>query len=359
MLAQPLAAVFVSPSVFIRVHPWLILFILSFGAAAHGEGVVRLPTEMPVGEPYEGMLVSHPELTVQPLPPIEALNEPDPDLPPGAREGVFQYLSFQASWLDKGGGGPQALGASTLELTGVFGFPFPRRTTPLLITPGFAVSYLNGPEMPDLPARVYSTFVQFRHLRKITERLGTDLAVTPGVYSDFMQSSDEAFRMSGHFGAMWHCTDRFDIILGVAYLPYQDLRILPFAGFVWKPNDDWKIDITVPRPMIARRIGHVFPRFGGWGLSSYLPSVVETANWLYIAGELGGGSWAISRASGANDVITYRDLRLIFGYERENAGALNYHAEIAYVFSRKYDYDTNTPSIHPGNSLMLRLGAKY
>ena len=348
-----------SPSVFTRIHPWLILYILSFGAAAHGEGVTLLPTEMPPGEPYEALLASHPEINVQPLPPIEALNEPDPDLPPGTRAGVFQYVSFQATWLSKGGGGPEAVGATTLEITGLFGFPFPRRTTPLLITPGFGVSYLNGPQTPDLPSRLYDTFVQFRHLRQITERFGTDLAFTPGVYSDFQQSSDEAFRMSGHFGAMWHCTDKFDIIVGVAYLPYQDLRILPFAGFVWKPNADWKIDITVPRPMIAKRIGHIFPEFSGWGLSSYLPTVVETANWIYIAGELGGGSWAIRRDNDTNDVVTYRDLRLIFGYERENYGALNYHAEIAYVFCRKYDYDSTTPAIHPGDSLMLRLGATY
>ena len=131
------------------------------------------------------------------------------------------------------------------------------------------------------------------------------------------------------------------------------------AGFVWKPNADWKIDITVPRPMIAKRISHSYPKFDGGYLGCYLPKVVETANWIYIAGELGGGSWAIRRASGANDVVTYRDLRLIFGYERENYGALDYHAEIACVFCRKYDYDSATPAIHPGAAIMLRLGATY
>ena len=349
-----------------------------------------MPTEMPAGEPYEaifasnpqanagqyeglfasgpqtntgqyeGLLVSHPESTVEPLPPIDGSDAPEVELPPGARDGVFQNVSFQAAWLSKGGG-PEALGASTLETTTLLGFPFPRRETPLLIKPGFAVSYLDGPEMPDLPARVYDTYVQFRHMRKLSELWGIDMAVTPGVYSDFKQGSDEAFRMSGHFGGMRKCTERFDLIVGVAYLPYQDLRILPFAGFIWTPTDDWKIEITVPRPMIARRIGQLYPwPAGGWldggDLACNAPT---TTDWVYIAGELGGGSWAIRRANGDNDVVTYRDLRLILGYERENIGGLDYHAEIAYVFCRKYDYDSTTPNIHPGDSLMLRLGATY
>ena len=336
---------------------WFATVVLLFNTAALAEGVVRLPTEMPAGEPYDGLLVSNPEITVEPLPPIDVLAETEPDLPPGARKGVFQWLKLRATWLSKGNSEPEALGATELQITTMFGFPFPRRETPLLISPGFAVHYLDGPVAPDLPPRVFDAYVQFQHMRKLSPRWGMQLAVTPGVYSDFEQESDQAFRMSGHFGAMWNCTERFDIVLGVAYLPYQTLRILPFAGFVWRPTDDWKFQITVPRPMIAKRVYWFSPYPSGMYIDD--TCVAPISDRVYIAGELGGGSWAIRRAAGYNDVLTYRDLRLVFGFERENFEGLDYHAEIAYVFSRKYEFDTATPDVRPGDSVMLRIGTKF
>jgi hypothetical protein len=146
-------------------------------------------------------------------------------------------------------------------------------------------------------------------------------------------------------------------VIGAAYLPYQTIRVLPFAGFIWRPNEDLKFQITVPKPMIAKRIYCLspYPREMYWDQSCEVP----IHDWVYIAGELGGGSWAIRRLSGENDVVTYRDLRLVFGFERENYDGLDYHAEIAYVFCRKYLYDTDTPDVRPGDSLMLRLGTKF
>ena len=344
---------------------FLFIAVLLCNTFAFAEGVIHLPTEMPPGEPYEGILVSNPDITVEPLPPVEtldvaldvALDDGESDLPPGARNGVFQWLKLRATWLSKGNSGPQSVGETELQITGMFGFPFPRRETPLMISPGFAVHYLEGPVTPDLPPRVFDTYVQFQHMRKLSPRWGMQLAVTPGVYSDFEQSSDEAFRMSGHFGAMYNCTDRFDIVLGVAYLPYQTWRVMPFAGVVWRPNDDWKFQLTVPKPAIAKRVYWFSPR----------PQVVncgETcagpiSDWCYIAGELGGGSWAVRRMSGINDVITYQDLRMVLGFERENFEGLDYHVEIAYVFCRKYIYDTDTPDIKPGDTVMLRVGTKF
>ncbi len=336
---------------------WFVAVVLLFNTAALAEGVVRLPTEMPAGEPYEGLLVSNPEITVEPLPPVDALQGADADLPPGAREGVFQWLKLRATWLSKDDSGLQALGATELQISAMFGFPFPRRETPLLITPGFAVHYLDGPVAPDLPPRVFDAYVQFSHMRKLSSRWGMQLAVTPGVYSDFQQETDQAFRMSGHFGAMFNCTERFDIVLGVAYLPYSNLRILPFVGFVWWPTDDWKFQITVPRPMVAKRVYWFSPYPAGMCIDD--TCVVPISDWVYIAGELGGGSWAIRRAAGESDVLTYRDLRLAFGFERENLMGLDYRAEIAYVFSRKYEFDTDTPDVRPGDTVMLRVGTKF
>jgi hypothetical protein len=215
------------------------------------------------------------------------------------------------------------------------------------LMPGFAVHYLDGPREADLPPRLYDAYVQFRWLHKLSPRWSADLSVTPGVFSDFEQSSDEALRITGHFGAMCDCTPTTKLAMGVAYLDREDLRILPFAGVIWEPTPDWKLELMVPRPMIAKRIY--------W--EGAMDDVVQ--DWFYVAGELGGGSWAIRRTSGLNDVITYRDLRLILGVERRVLFGIDYRLEVAYAFARKIEYKSPDEEFSPSDTVMLRLGATY
>jgi len=48
--------------------------------------------------------------------------------------------------------------------------------------------YLQPPQGVDSSIAVYESYVQFRWLSQVTPTLGLDLAVTPGVYSDFNQN---------------------------------------------------------------------------------------------------------------------------------------------------------------------------
>jgi hypothetical protein len=301
---------------------------------------------MPAGEPYPGVLTSHPETVIKLEPTVEPEDENIWDRPIDARNGFFQYLNFDTTYLADGRG-PECFGDTEIEIRGTFVLPLPSKRHPLLITPGYAVHFLDGPRVSDVPARLYDTYVQFRWLHKLSPRWSADLSVTPGVFSDFEQSSDEALRITGHFGAMWDWTPMAKIALGVAYLDREDLRILPFAGIIWEPTPDLKLELMVPRPMIAKRIYWT----GELG--------EEVQDWLYLAGELGGGSWAIRRESGINDVLTYGDLRVILGLERRVLFGVDCRLEVAYVFARKVEYESPTPSFTPSGTVMVRLGATY
>ncbi|MCX7427823.1 MAG: DUF6268 family outer membrane beta-barrel protein [Planctomycetia bacterium] len=325
-----------------RLSPFSFLLAVIVGAAALGDEVVRLPTVMPAGEPYPGVLTSHPETVIKLEPTVEPEDENIWDRPIDARNGFFQYLNFDTTYLADGRG-PECFGDTEIEIRGTFVLPLPSKRHPLLITPGYAVHFLDGPRVSDVPARLYDTYVQFRWLHKLSPRWSADLSVTPGVFSDFEQSSDEALRITGHFGAMWDWTPMAKIALGVAYLDREDLRILPFAGIIWEPTPDLKLELMVPRPMIAKRIYWT----GELG--------EEVQDWLYLAGELGGGSWAIRRESGVNDVLTYRDLRVILGLERRVLFGVDYRLEVAYVFARKVEYESPTPSFTPSGTVMVRL----
>ncbi len=329
----------------------MALLCLALGVAAtatvQGSEVVRLPAVMPPGEPYPILLASNPEATVDfELPKEKEEEENIWDRPIDARNGFFQEFYFDNAWLC-GGTAPDALGEYQAQIRSKFVLPLPSRRHPLLLMPGFAVHYLDGPRQTDLPPRLYDAYLQFRWLHKLSPRWSADVSVTPGMYSDFEQGSDEALRISGHFGAMWDWTPTAKIALGVAYLDRQDYRVLPFAGLIWEPTPDVVFELMVPRPKIARRVY--------W--SGAMTETVQ--DWVYLAGELGGGSWAIRRADGSDDVTTYSDLRLIVGLERRVLFGLDYYLEMAYVFNRKLEYDSPTPWLHPPETLMLRAGMTY
>ena len=161
--------------------------------------------------------------------------EEEPQLPPGARAGIFQKWRFSGTWL------PQlssdSIGISELSTSVVLGFPFLRRDTPLLITPFFRVKYLDRPQSPDLPPRVFDTGVEFRHMRKFNERWAMDVAVTTGAYSDFAQGSSDVFRVSGRGLAVYSSSPATKWILGVVYLNRAGASVVPAAGVMYQPHD--------------------------------------------------------------------------------------------------------------------------
>jgi hypothetical protein len=323
--------------------------------------VVRLPAVEPTGSVttdslvypppdagQPGQLVSHPDSS------SEILQTPDrndiavaeePKLPPGVRNGVFQKILFDGTWLAPGGA--DGLGIYDLHLQSIFALPCPTIQSPMVITPGFAVHYLDGPASTDLPARLYDAVIQFRWFSQVTPTLGLDLSLTPGVFSDFDQSSSKAFRMPGHAAAAYTLNDTTKIVLGAAYLARPDLNVIPIGGIIWTPRDDWKLDLLFPEPKIAHRVtwcGHLGD---------------DIQDWVYIAGEFMGDAWAIRRSDGSTDQVVLSDDRILLGMERKVIGGASSKVEIGYVFNRRVRYTSSTPDFWPDSTVLLRCGLTY
>jgi len=316
------------------------------------EGVIRLPAVLPAQASPAGQLVSHPDSSSEILQSpgdgnvAPATPEPgEPRLPPGVRNGVFQKVLFDATWLAPGG--PNGMGTNDLQLQSIFALPCPTRDSPLVITPGFAVHYLQGPQYSDLPPRLYDSYVDFRWLSQVTPTLGLDLAITPGVFSDFNQESSKAFRLQGHGAAAWTWNETTKFVLGAAYLDRPDVELIPIGGVIWTPSSDLKFDLIFPHPRISRRI--YWSGQSGDGVQ----------DWAYIAGEFTGDAWAIRRSDGLDDQVVISDYRLVFGMERKVLNGLSSRFEIGYVFGRRIKYRSDTPDFHPSDTVMLRGGLTY
>jgi len=323
-----------------RVVAAILINLLCWHARAE---VIRLPAVAPPEDRLPGRLVSHPDSSAEVLQ-SPANSDPAMDsaeLPPGTRKGAFQKLVFSETWLASGAS--RGFGVNDLELRMVLGFPFPTRQSPLLITPGFAVYYLDGPRTPDLPPRICDAYTQFRWMHQFSPRWAIDAALTPGIFSDFQQGTDDGVRISGHGVAVWTCRPGLKILLGAAYLDREDLGLIPAGGIIWTPYEQLRYELIMPRPRIALRVS----------------AAGDIEDWAYLAGELGGGTWAVRRLDGANDLFTYRDWRIVLGIERKSVYGLDARLELAYVFGREVQYRSSTPDFTPADTVMLRGGVTY
>ena len=282
------------------------------------------------------------------VPSVPAVSSPDPapaDLPRGTRPGVFQKLLFEASWLPRDG--TKGFGFDTLELKTVLGLPCPTREYPLLITPGSPCIICRAGG--DRPCRPGSTTPTSSCAGSGTWCRGwaTTWRSRPPWTATSARAAAMPCAITGHGIAAWTCSPTITLVLGADYLDRTDVPLLPVAGLVWKPNDDAKFELVFPQPKISHRVYWNGVRNPG----------VE--DWVYIGGELGGGTWAIQRADGASDVLNYRDLRAFLGIERKAFGHISPRFEVGYVFYRKLELDQAQTDFVPTNTLMVRGALAY
>jgi hypothetical protein len=264
-------------------------------------------------------------------------------LPPGAKPGALQQAIFTATELPKLGA--EGLGLNVLETSVTFGMPAPTIESPLIVTAGFGGTATDPAAGSDIPAGLYDGYVQARWMRKIGDRFGVDLAVSPGWYADFRNDSAQALRITGHGFGAWEADENLRVVAGVIYLDRYDVDILPAGGLLWTPADDRRFELIFPRPRLAWRIAE-------------LP---QASHWLYLAAEFGGNQWAMESNTGRDQIIVIRDYRLLAGWERRPADlGVSWRVEAGWVTGRKVEYYlADTPWLSPSDTFVVRAGLWY
>ena len=196
---------------------------------------------------------------------------------------------------------------------------------------------LGGPDIVPLPPRLYDFSVGYQARGRIQDVMSYDLATTIGVFSDFEDSARYGVRFPGHAVGMLHLKPEVDIVFGIDYLSRDDIKLLPVGGLSWRPQamQDFRFDIVFPRPRIDYSI--------------------DNQTKLYLAGRLGGGSWDIEFPNDDNDVMTYRDLQLLFGYERRDSDGSLGAWEFGYVFDRRIEFRTLGTEVALDDAFVIRL----
>lgn len=242
-----------------------------------------------------------------------------------------------ATWIAPSSDG---LGITSLDVRGSIEFP---NSQALWFVPRVAAHWLNGPTITDLPAQLYDISFEAVGALPIGERWIVQVAIAPSFYTDGDNTGSGAIRTPGRALTFWKYSDTLTFTAGVLYLDRDDVKAIPSAGLIWNPNENWKYELCAPRPRIAWRFSHDD----------------ESARWVYLVGEFGGGTWAIRRASGLNDVATLSDYRLMLGYERKWLTGRSWLVEAGYVFSRTLEYTSKIGDADLPSTALVRLGITF
>lgn len=267
---------------------------------------------------------------------------------------LFQGPRLRHTWL-AGGDSANDLDMNQTDVSFAIAMPnFLYSTQPLFILPSFTYHSWDGPQgaaggAADLPSKLYDAFLDFGWQSDPQRIVGAELGLRVGVFTDFETINSESLRVRGRALGIFRLSPMSTFKLGVLYADRNDIKLLPAGGLLYQPNPYTRLDITFPDPKFSR----------------YLRTVGVYDTWGYIAGEFGGGSWTLQRASGADDSVDINDYRLLLGVEWGRSdlirsGRRTGFAEVGYVFGREVEYQNNpADNFDPNDTFLLRVGIGY
>jgi hypothetical protein len=197
--------------------------------------------------------------------------------------------------------------------------PYLRRDSKHGFTGAINIHWLAGPSSTPLPPRLYDFTLGYQVRNKLSDQFSYDLYTSLGAYSDFEASARKAIRFPSHAVGMFHVNHSTDFVFGIDYLDREDVAVLPVFGLSLR-------DILVH----GLRMDLVFPR-------PRIDYMLSETNRVYLAGQMNGGTWQVRFPDGSNPVMTYRDLRLLLGFESTDSDGGQSAWEFGYVFGRNLE----------------------
>ena len=209
-------------------------------------------------------------------------NAPQPCPPPGpftlppVLATPYRFLhdvSMDYDWFAGHGSSPSQLGINDIDFKATFALPMPffqqPQEPPLLITPGFAWHFWDGPSSnaagnPDMPPRTYDAYLDAAwNPVFVPNSFSAELDASVGIYSDFSQITSQSIRLKGKGMAVIAIPDtNLTMKIGVWYINREQIKLLPAGGFVWKPSPRHAIRHPLPQSQVHAAAAHHARRHG-------------------------------------------------------------------------------------------------
>ncbi len=212
------------------------------------------------------------------------------------------------------------------------------------------------PTRVDLPANVYRLGWDIRFDTPLNSHFAPfalTLAFNPSINSDFNQQlSRNAYNFDGRGVLTWQLDPHFQLALGAGFWDRVHDRVIPYAGFVWLPDDRWEFRIMWPQSRIQYYCGN------------YMGEDV----WLYVNGEYHVESYQIGSSEFVavpppNDIVSrtdqveLEDYRILIGL-RKSSPIMSGFIEGGWVFGRRVDQRFG-PDFHVSSGFIGRVGIRF
>jgi hypothetical protein len=169
--------------------------------------------------------------------------------------------------------------------------------------------------------------------------LAYEVALRAGFFSDFVGSARDGLRFPAHAILFYQVSETRQFVCGIDFLHRDDIPVLPILGAAFRPHPKLWLEAVFPKPRIAVQIG--------------------PHRWWYVAAEMGGGQWAIERVWRENDVVTYRDFRVLLGVQQDHVEGYLAFLEMGLVFNRQLEYRSGIGDYQPLDTGFVRGVIRY
>ncbi len=255
-------------------------------------------------------------------------------------------IGWRAEWItDPDSGLATSQVDATVPLLGPFGKP------PPLIKIGFGYTNLFGADSFGLPQDLFEYSIGMTWVRPINDRW-TLLTITGATMAtDNENRSSDAWQFRGGLLALWKYGPNWTWTLGAIATGREDLPVIPAVGAVWNPNPSVRFDLTFPQP----KVNYLLRDHGA------------NQHWLFAGFGINGTTWAYQRGSDVDDRLTYRDLRVMVGWERRPTATARLpfpvgrtiRAEVGLAFAREFEYFNDTFQQPLDSSFLMGLTTRF
>ncbi len=209
----------------------------------------------------------------------------------------------------------------------------------------------------DLPASVYRLGWDIRFETPLNSQFAPfalTLAFNPSINTDFDHNlTREAYNFDGRGVLLWQLDPHFQVALGAGFWDRVHDRVIPYAGFVWLPDDRWEFRIMWPQSRIQYYCGN------------HMGEDV----WLYVTGEYHIESYQIGSSAfvpppspdgtvtSRVDQIELEDYRILIGM-RKSSPIVSGFIEGGWVFGRRVDQRLG-PDFDINSGFIGRIGIRF
>ena len=219
---------------------------------------------------------------------------------------------------------------------------------------GLGFHFVGGPTQTEMPPRLYDFSLAYQ-CRQQFGPFAYDVAASVLASSDFEGSARQGIRYPAHAVGFLAIHPSAQLVFGVDYLDRGDIKLLPVGGLIWTARDDVRLEFVFPRPRATFALPtSTWPERGFQGEANRIAPHNAKQRRLYIAGDLGGGSWAVQRAVARHDLATYRDLQCCVGLECVDADGSRSAIEIGYLFDRRLEFTSGHGNMRLDDTAMIR-----